>query len=112
VPGQPGSQRDLQLFERRVRPCDVVEGQDRAISRARWALQLQRLDLPTTDEPFTAVMLCTADRQKVEKRTRSKWSCVLRYSAEYKSHGESLAVFIRRKDGINECAARFARCLR
>src|SRR6266496_6425136 len=58
----------------------------RAVSRARWALQLQGLDLPITDEPFAAVILCTADRQKVDKRTRSKWSRVLRYSAEYKSH--------------------------
>jgi hypothetical protein len=85
--------------------------EDRAVSRARWALQLQRLDLPTTDEPFAAVILCTADRQKVDKRTRSKWSRVLRYSAEYKSHSESLAAFVRRKGGINECAARFTRCL-
>jgi hypothetical protein len=87
------------------------KAEDRAISRARWALQLQRLDLPTTDEPFAAVILCTADRQKVDKRTRSKWSRVLRYSAEYKSHGESLAAFIRRKGGINKCADRFTRCL-
>src|SRR5437667_8651476 len=34
--------------------------EDRAISRARWALQLQHMDLPTTDEPFAAVILCTA----------------------------------------------------
>jgi hypothetical protein len=46
--------------------------EDRAISRAHWALELQHLDLPTTDEPFAAVILCTADRQKVDKRTRSK----------------------------------------
>ena len=85
--------------------------EDRAISRARWALQLQHMDLPTTDEPFAAVILCTADRQKVDKRTRSKWSRVLRYSAEYKSHSESLAAFIQCKGGINKCAARFTRCL-
>jgi hypothetical protein len=58
--------------------------EDRAISRARWALQLQHLDLPITDEPFAAVILCTSDRKKVDKRTRSKWSRVLRYAAEYK----------------------------
>src|SRR5437867_1040237 len=83
--------------------------EDRAIDRARWALRLCRLDLPN-DEPFAAVILCTADRKKVDKRTRSKWSRVLRYSAEYKSHSESLAAFVRRKGGINKCAARFARC--
>src|SRR6266478_4640437 len=78
-------------------------------SRARWALQLQRLDLPITDEPFAAVILCTAAREKVDKRTRSKWSRVLRYAMEYKTNAEPLAPFIRRKGGINKCAARFAR---
>jgi hypothetical protein len=80
-------------------------------SRARWALQLQRLDLPATDEPFAAIILATADRQKVDKRTRSKWSRVLRYAAEYKTNAESLATFIQRKGGINKCAARFTRYL-
>jgi hypothetical protein len=82
-----------------------------AVGRTHRALWLQGADSPTPNEPFAAVILCTADRQKVDKRTRSKWSRVLRYSAEYKSHSESLAAFIRRKGGINECAERFARCL-
>jgi hypothetical protein len=69
------------------------------------------LSLIGTVEPFAALILCTADRQKVDKRTRSKWSRVLRYSAEYKLHGESLAAFVRRKGGINKCAERFTRCL-
>jgi hypothetical protein len=85
--------------------------EDRAISRARWTLQLQHLDLPTTDEPFAMVIFCTADPNKVDKRTRSKWSRVLRYAAEYKSYSEPLAAFVRRKGGINRCAARFTRCL-
>jgi hypothetical protein len=87
------------------------KAEDRAISRARWALQLQRLDLSTTDEPFATVILCTADLERVDKRTRSKWSRVLRYAMEYKPSSEPLAAFIRRKGGINKCAARFARCL-
>jgi hypothetical protein len=82
----------------------------RAVSRARRALQLQRLDLPTTDEPFAAVIFCTADRQKVDKRTRSKWSRVLRYAMECKTNAEPLAAFVRRKGGINKCAERFTRC--
>jgi hypothetical protein len=85
--------------------------EDRAISRARWALQLQRLELPTTDEPFAAIILATADRQKVDKRTRSKWSRVLRYAAEYKANSELLVAFVQRKGGINKCAERFTRCL-
>jgi hypothetical protein len=82
----------------------------RAVSRASWALRLQRLDLPT-DEPFAAVIFSTADRQKVDRRTRSKWSRVLRYAAEYKTSAEPLAAFVRRKGGINKCAERFTRCL-
>jgi hypothetical protein len=85
--------------------------ENRAIDRARKALRLQRSDLPNTDEPFAAVILCTADRQKVDKRTRSKWSRVLRYAAEYKTNAEPFAGFVRRKGGINKCASRFTRCL-
>ena len=82
----------------------------RATSRAGWALRLCRLDLPN-DEPFAMIILCTADRQKVDKRTRSKWSRALRYAAEYKLIAEPLAAFVRRKGGINKCAARFTRYL-
>jgi hypothetical protein len=86
------------------------KAEDRATSRARWAVQLQRLVLPSADEPFAMVILCTADRQKVDKRTRSKWSRALRYAAEYKPVAEPLAAFIQRKGGINKCAERFTRC--
>jgi hypothetical protein len=87
------------------------KAEDRAISRARWALQLQRLDLSTTDEPFAAVILCTADLERVDKRTRSKWSRVMRYALRYKSHSEPLDRFIKRNRGINACAWRFGKCL-
>jgi hypothetical protein len=82
-----------------------------AVGRAHRALWLQGADSPTTNEPFAALIICTADRQKVDKRTRSKWSRVLRYAAEYKSCSESLVAFVRRKGGINDCAERFASCL-
>jgi hypothetical protein len=81
----------------------------RAISRARWALRLQGRDSPITDEPFAAIILATADREKVDRRTRSKWSRVMRYAAEYKTSAEPLTAFVRRKGGINACAARFSR---
>ena len=79
--------------------------------RARWALQMQHLDLPSTDEPFAAIIRCTSDPGNVDKRTRSKWSRVLRYAAEHKTSAEPLAAFVQRKGGINECAGRFTRCL-
>jgi hypothetical protein len=59
--------------------------------------------------PFAAVVRCTADPAKADKRTRSKWSRVMRYAAVYKPVSEPLDHFIRRRGGINACAARFAR---
>jgi hypothetical protein len=82
-----------------------------ALARARKAVRLRHIIPFDHEDPFAAIIRCTSDPAKVDKRTRSKWSRVLRYTAEYKSHGESLAAFVRRKGGINECAARFARCL-
>ena len=83
-----------------------------AIERAREALRLRRIIPTDHDEPFAAIIRCTADPAKVDRRTRSKWSRVLRYAAEYKAYSEPLAQFVRRKGGINKCAARFSRCHR
>jgi hypothetical protein len=83
----------------------------RGIDRARRALCLQGLDPDACRDPFAPVIMCTADPVKADKRTRSKWSRVLRYAAVYKSDSEPLGQFIRRKGGINECAARFSRRL-
>jgi hypothetical protein len=83
----------------------------RALDRARWALRLQNLDASKCNEPFAGVILCTADPEKVDKRTRSKWSRVLRYALAYKSPSEPLGQFIKRKGGINSCASRFTRLL-
>jgi hypothetical protein len=83
----------------------------KAVKRARGALHLRGYSSVREPEPFAAVILCTADRDRVDERTRSKWSRVLRYAAKFKDLDESLRVFIKRKGGINECAARFARQL-
>jgi hypothetical protein len=87
------------------------KAEHRAIGRAHRALWLQGADSPTTNEPFAAIIRCTANLAKVDKRTRSKWSRVLRYAAQYKPSSEPLATFIQRKGGINKCASRFASCL-
>jgi hypothetical protein len=82
-----------------------------AIERAHKTLRLRHIIPFDHEEPFAAIIRCTADPAKVDKRTRSKWSRVLRYAAEYKPSSERLAAFIRRKGGINKCADRFTRCL-
>ena len=89
--------RDLWIPQRRVRSGDVVEGGGSRHQPGALGAAAAGLDLPTTDEPFATVILCTADREKVDKRTRSKWSRVLRYAAEYKTNAEPLAAFIRRR---------------
>jgi hypothetical protein len=83
----------------------------REIDRARRALRLGRLELSDREDPFAAIIRCTADPTKADKRTRSKWSRLMRYAAAYKPVSEPLDQFIRRRGGINACAARFARCM-
>jgi hypothetical protein len=82
----------------------------REVDRARRALRLQRLEVSDRESPFAAVIRCTADPAKADKRTRSKWSRVMRYASAYKPDSEPLDHFIKRKGGINVCAARFTRC--
>jgi len=67
------------------------------------------VSLPIDD--YAAVIVCTADPKKVDDKTRSKWSRVLRYAAEYKPQKELLRDFLQRKGGINQCAARYGRRL-
>jgi hypothetical protein len=83
----------------------------REVDRARRALRLQRLEVSEREDPLAAVIRCTADPAKADKRTRSKWSRLMRYAAAYKPDSELLLRFIQRKGGINACAARFSRCL-
>jgi hypothetical protein len=83
----------------------------REVNRARRALRSQRLKVSDREDSFAAVIRCTADPAKADKRTRSKWSRLLRYAWAYKADSEPLDQFIKRKGGINECAARFSRCL-
>jgi hypothetical protein len=83
----------------------------RALERAQKALRLRHIIPFDQEEPFAAIIRCTADPAKVDKRTRSKWSRALRYTLAYKLTSEPLDQFIKRKGGINECAARLARCL-
>jgi hypothetical protein len=90
---------------------ELVEWWDQegeAVNRAHRALHLRGHKSVREPEPFAAVILCTADHAKVDERTRSKWSRVLRYVAEYKDLDEPLRDFIVRRGGINACAERFA----
>jgi hypothetical protein len=84
----------------------------REVNRARRALRLQRLEVTDREDPFASVIRATADPAKADKRTRSKWSRVMRYAAACRRDSEALDQFIWRKGGINACAARYSRRLR
>jgi hypothetical protein len=85
--------------------------ENHALERAQKALRLRHITPFDQEEPFAAIIRCTADPAKVDKRTRSKWSRALRYALAYKVASEPLEGFMKRKGGINECAVRLARCL-
>ena len=88
----------------------VWTAEGREVDRARRAVRLQRLKVSDREDPFAAVIRCTADPAKAEKRTEASGR-VMRYAAAYKPDLEPLDRFIKRKGGINECAARFSRRL-
>jgi hypothetical protein len=87
------------------------------IERTGRALRLQRMDGSACKGPFAAIIRCAADpvkadkRTQADKRTRSKWSRVLRYAATYKVDFETLDQFSSPEGGLNACADRFSRCL-
>jgi hypothetical protein len=62
----------------------------REIDRARRVLRLQQLKVSEREDVFAAIIRCTADPAKADKRTRSKWSRVMRYAAAYKPVSEAL----------------------
>jgi hypothetical protein len=82
------------------------------VDRARRALRLRGLLPWPREDVYAAMIRCTADPARVDKRTRSKWSRVLRYVQMQKDEKEPFGEFIKRKGGINECNARYGRCLR
>jgi hypothetical protein len=82
------------------------------VDRARRALRLRGLLPWPREDVYAAMIRCTADPTRADKRTRSKWGRVLRYAKREKDEKETLTEFVKRKGGINECNARYGRCLR
>jgi hypothetical protein len=120
---------DLRRVQRAWKKCqssrhlDAIYTYLSAVCRliARWAAEgrevqradraLNRLQPMARENVFAAIVRCAADRVKANKRTRSKWSLVMRYAQDYKRGSETLDEFIKRKGGINECAARYSQRL-
>jgi hypothetical protein len=81
------------------------------VDRTRQALRLRGLQPWPREDVFAVMIRSTADPARADKRTRSKWSRTLRYVQMQKDEKEPFTEFIKRKGGINECNARFGRCL-
>jgi hypothetical protein len=71
----------------------------------------QNPDISLPNDEYAAVIMCTSYPKRVDGKTRSKLSRVLRYAAEYKPAKELLRDFLKRKGGINKCASRYTRRL-
>jgi hypothetical protein len=82
------------------------------VDRARQALRLRGLLPLPREDVYAAIIRCTTDPARVDKRTRSKWSRVLQYAKMEKDDQEPLADFSKRKGGIKESVLRYGRCLR
>ena len=75
---------------------------------ASLALRLTGLDELPREEPYGAVLRCITD---IDRKTKSKWSRVLRYAHEHKLRSESIQKFVTSRGGINKCAEKYARRL-
>lgn len=82
-----------------------------ASGRAQRAVRKTMMaSLPGID-PFAAIILVAAHPKRLDRRAVSRWSRVLRYAHAYKLPSERLERFVRRKGGLNNCAALYARRL-
>jgi hypothetical protein len=77
---------------------------NRARSQARRALGLARHPIKMALEPTAIIIFCTADPAKVDGRTRSRWSRLLRYAAAHNTPPRSLAAFVKGHGGVNRCS--------
>jgi hypothetical protein len=58
------------------------------VDRARQALRLRRLLPWPSEDVYASIIRCTADPARADKRTRSKWSRVLRFVKMQKDEKE------------------------
>lgn len=76
----------------------------------RFTQAVSGLRVGNRSDLFATVLLCTADRNGLDYKTRSKWCRVLRYADKFKRRS-SLRTFIRGRGGLNACATQYAKRL-
>jgi len=75
----------------------------RSKAMARRLLEMQEEPSYMVAEPFSLVILSASNH--LDHRSRSKWARTLRFAAREKVPPRKLTQFIRRKGGLNMCAA-------
>jgi|PersoiStandDraft_1058852.scaffolds.fasta_scaffold06159_1 hypothetical protein len=79
--------------------------QGQAASRARCVRMLMQKAASLELDPYAIVIEATSNPKKVDRKARSKWCRVLRFAERYKSEAMPLQGFIKKRGGINACAA-------
>jgi len=100
-----GQGRRIHLSHERLCTGRRLEPENRANSQARRALRLSKHPIRMALEPTAIIIFCTADPVKVDGRTRSRWSRLLRYAAAHNTPPKALATFIKCRGGINRCSS-------
>jgi hypothetical protein len=80
-------------------------------SRARCVRMLMQKTTSVELDPFALVIEATSNPKTVDRKMRSKWCRVLRFAERYKPKAMPLKGFIKKRGGINACAALYARRL-
>src|SRR5207248_6768586 len=80
---------------------------DRTKKLVRHAFKFAGLPVDIKADPFAAVIRCTSEQQ-LDRKTLSKWSRALRYTARVRKR-TPLKTFIKDRGGINACADLYAK---
>jgi hypothetical protein len=79
-------------------------GRRRTKRLMRRAFKFAGLPVDMNADPFAVVMRCTCEK-KLDRKTISKWSRALRYAARFKKPRVRLVPFMKKRGGLNGCAA-------
>jgi len=74
----------------------------------RRAFKFAGLPVDMKADPFAVIIRCTCDQQ-LDRKTVSKWSRALNYTARVKKR-TPLKTFMKNRGGINACADLYAKC--
>ena len=84
----------------------------RGVVKRRLSAAGKKYKVAVDDDILSAVFKLAIDRKKIERRTRHRWVCVLRYLAAFEIPPAKVEQAIVAVGGINECARRWQKMRR